>query len=145
MYEREREIARELLKEKFGVDDFNENVQKFLIDKLERYTYNNYKYHSRKVSYVQYITDLYLHNRGIKEIRKKYMQLICDLKRSQAKLYKKKKVFVREGTRAWAAIHLPPPQISDFLEIKDEIGVAKPIWESDVGINVKVSYMQKLI
>ena len=96
MYEREREIARELLKEKFGVDDFNENVQKFLIDKLERYTYNNYKYHSRKVSYVQYITDLYLHNRGIKEIQKKYVQLLNDLKRTQARLYQQKNVVVKK-------------------------------------------------
>ena len=97
------------------------------------------------MSYVQYITDLYLHNRGIKEIQKKYMQLLNDLKRTQARLYQQKNVVVKKNSRAWAAAHLPPPTAQNFLEIKDEIGVAKPIWESDVGINVKVSYMQKLI
>ena len=146
--EREREIAKELLREKFEIDDsFSENVQNFIINKLERYTYNNYKYHARKMSYIQYITDLYLYNKGIKEIRKKYMQLLSDIRETQKRLYQKKKVIVREGTRAWAAAHLPPPQtqMQDFLPLFDEIGVAKPIWDSDVGINVKVSYMQKLI
>ena len=144
MSKNERELARELLKEKFNVDQFSEEVQNWLADRLEKYVYNNYKYHARKISYVEYITQLYLHGKGIKAVKDKYEKLLSDLKRTQEELYKKKRI-VREGARAWAALHLPPPA-SDFLELKDEIGIAKPIWE-DVytGINAKVSYMKKLL
>lgn len=143
MYEREREIARELLKEKLEVDNLSENVQNFIVNRIEKYVYNNYKYHARKVSYIQYITDLYLHNKGIKEIRKKYLYLLNDLRKTQTKLYRKKNIVVKKDSRAWAAVHLPPP--TEFLPLADEIGVVKPIWDSEYGINVKVSYMQKLI
>ena len=68
-----------------------------------------------------------------------------DLRKTQTKLYQKKNITIKEGTRAWAAAHLPPPTAQNPLELRDEIGVAKPIWDSDIGINVKVSYMQKLI
>ena len=143
--EKEREIARELLRGKFSIDDFHESVQDFVTNKLEEYVYNNYAHNKRNKSYIQYITELYLHNKGIRKIREKYLQLLCDLKRTQTKLYEKKNITIKEGTRAWAAVHLPPPTTTEILELHDEIGVAKPIWDSEYGINIKVSYMQKLI
>ena len=148
--EREREIAKELLREKLGQENYHEEVQKWLVDKLEKYTYNNYKYCKRKMSYIEYITQLYINDKGIKAIKSKYEKLLFDLRKTQTRLYQKKNVVIKKGTRAWAALHLPPPTMATgdggFLELRDEIGVAKPIWD-DVyhGIYVKVSYIKKLI
>ncbi len=146
----ERELAKELLREKFHICDYHSEVQKWIINRLEKYTYNNYRYYRRKMSYIEYITQLYIHNKGIKAIIDKYEKLVSDLKETQEKLYQKKNIVVKEGTRAWAALHLPPPTMATgdggFLELRDEIGIAKPIWD-DVyhGIYMKVSYIKKLI
>ncbi len=147
---RERELAKELLVEKLGLEKMHEEARKWVIDRLERHAYRNYQFKSRNMSYVKYITQLYINNRGIKVIRKKYFQLIKDLKETQEKLYERKNIVIKEGTRAWAALHLPPPTMATgdggFLELRDEIGIAKPIWEDVYNtINVKVSYMKKLI
>ena len=144
--EQERELAKELLREKFHIYDYHTEVQKWIIDRLERYTYNNYKYYARKMSYIKYITQLYKNNRGIKVVRKKYFQLLKDLKRTQEKLYERKNIVVKEGTRAWAALHLPPPSMPSPRKLRDEIGVATPIWDDVyVSRHIKVLYIKKLI
>lgn len=145
--QRDREIAKEILVDVLKIDEYHDEVRNWIVDKLEKYLYNNYRYYKRKVSYIEYITQLYVNRRGIKAIRNKYEKLLFDLRRTQARLYQQKNIVVKQGTRAWAATHLPPPQtqMQDFLPPFDEIGVAKPIWESNIGINVKVSHMQRLI
>ena len=143
---RERELAKELLVEKLGLEKMHEEARKWVIDRLERHAYRNYQFKSRNMSYVEYITQLYMHQKGIVEIAKKKEQLLRDLHKTRERLLKKKKIVVRKGTRSWAALHLPPPSMSSTESFMDEIGVAKPIWD-DVyhGIYVKVSYIQKLI
>jgi len=143
---KEREIAKELLREKFQIYYYHTEVQKWIIDRLEKYTYSNYRYYKRKMSYIEYITQLYIYSKGIKTIRGKFQKLLKDLRETQEKLYQKKNIVVKEGTRAWAALHLPPPSMSSMESFMDEIGITKPIWD-DVyhGIYVKVSYIPKII
>ncbi len=115
----EREITRELICEMLEDENINELsseiVKKWVVEKIEQFIYKNYKYRKRKISYLQYVHDLYFKKRGINTVKMKVKYLLDDLRRTQKALQKRKNTVVKEGTRAWAAVHLPPPTQTEFL------------------------------